>query len=451
MLVPKLRRAASKLVGRFPVYHVFPPGELRARAYLRYHQGAKWAKVAKVVRARGGIPTRPLRSALVLTRGAFQAGEDDLVIPSLDALEKAYPRSAAVQELRCDLCTFQGDLEEALRRALRARELKPTSATAVARVVKLSQQVREQAVADQEAVSAVRSFPRSTLVVSAACKAAASAEQFERLLATWREADPDPVGDLPRVVRQLANGAMRTGRLDRAAELYREVIGLIIDGRTTPRQFSIPTLQPHSAWAAMLDLNRVLESAGVPYFFAAGTVLGLIREGGPLPGDDDIDVGVLDRDWDRDALEDLFRNDPKFVVNFHPQTQKVGLNHRGGTRIDIFRFYSEAERIWHDGVFVRWHNTPFTVARRPFNGVELPVPEDAETYLTENYGDWRTPNPGFDAFTKDAPNVEVTWPEYLDIHLLRRAYRKLVAGDLAAAQADLRRVGEADLADRLRP
>src|SRR5690606_14531053 len=220
-------------------------------------------------------------------------------------------------------CTFQGDLEEALRRALRARELKPTSATAVARVVKLSQQVREQAVADQEPVSAVRSFPRSTLVVSAACKAAASAEQCERLLATWREADPDPVGDLPRVVRQLANGAMRTGRLDRAAELYREVIGLIIDGRTTPRQFSIPTLQPHSAWAAMLDLNRVLDAAGVPYFFAAGTVLGLIREGGPLPGDDDIDVGVLDRDWDRDALEDLFRKDPQFVVNFHPQTQKV--------------------------------------------------------------------------------------------------------------------------------
>ena len=59
MLVPNLRRAASKLVGRFPVYHAFPPGELRTRAYLRYHQGAKWAKVAKVVRAAGS--TRPGR------------------------------------------------------------------------------------------------------------------------------------------------------------------------------------------------------------------------------------------------------------------------------------------------------------------------------------------------------------------------------------------------------
>ena len=149
----------------------------------------------------------------------------------------------------------------------------------------------------------MRTFPRSTLVVSAASKAAASAEQFERLLATWREASPDPVGDLPRVVRQVADGAMRTGRLDRAAELYREVIGLIIDGRATPRRFSMPTLQPHSAWTAMLDLNRVLDAAGVPiYFFAAGTVLGLIREGGPLPRATTTSTSACSiRDWNRDA------------------------------------------------------------------------------------------------------------------------------------------------------
>src|SRR5690606_24008841 len=197
MLVPNLRRAASKLVGRFPVYHAFPPGELRTRAYLRCHSDAGWAEVAKFVRSRGGIPTRPLRSAVLLTREAFRAGEDDLVIPALDALESEHPRSSAVQELRCDLYTFHGDLEEALQRAIRARELKPTSTGAAARVVRLTQQVRETEVADQEAISAVRDFPQSPLVVSAASKAAASAEQFDRLLATWREATPDPVRDLP--------------------------------------------------------------------------------------------------------------------------------------------------------------------------------------------------------------------------------------------------------------
>src|SRR5690606_1578499 len=184
MLVPNLRRAASKLVGRFPVYHAFPPGELRTRAYLRYHQGAKWAKVAQVVRARGGIPTRPLGSALALTRGAVQAGEDDLVIPSLDALEKAYPRSAAVQELRCDPCTRQGELAEARRRAIGARAVSGAAGAAAAGAVELRRRVRQQRVGDREAVAAVRACPRSPRVACAASKAAASAEQLERLEAT---------------------------------------------------------------------------------------------------------------------------------------------------------------------------------------------------------------------------------------------------------------------------
>src|SRR5690606_36195713 len=91
-------------------------------------------------------------------------------------------------------------------------------------------------------------------------------------------------------------------------------------------------------------------------------------------------------------------------------------------------------------------NSPFTVVTRDLNGVKVPLPEDADRYLTENYGDWRTPNPGFDAFTDDAPNVEITWPEYLRVHLVRRAYQKLVGGDRAGAAEDLRRAEEDDRA-----
>ena len=122
---------------------------------------------------------------------------------------------------------------------------------------------------------------------------------------------------------------------------------------------------------------------------------------------------------------ELFTRDPRFDLDLHPQTQKVGLRHRGGAPIDIFRFYREGDVIWHDGVFVRWRNSPFTVARRDVGGQALPLPADPERYLTENYGDWRTPDPQFDAFTDDAPNLEVTWPEYQRMHLLRRAYERL--------------------------
>jgi hypothetical protein len=185
----------------------------------------------------------------------------------------------------------------------------------------------------------------------------------------------------------------------------------------------------------------------VPYFFVAGTALGLVREGRPLGTDNDIDVGVYDADWDRAALIDLFTRHPRFDLDLHPQTQRVGLRHRGGAPVDIFRFYPEDGQIWHDGVFVRWSNSPFEVVRRRIGGLEVPLPADSDRYLTENYGDgWRTPWPGFDAFTDDAPNVEITWPEYHRLHLLRRGYERLAVGDRAAAARELDRAGEPDLA-----
>jgi hypothetical protein len=166
-----------------------------------------------------------------------------------------------------------------------------------------------------------------------------------------------------------------------------------------------------------------------------------------LGADGDIDVGVYDADWDRDGLIDVFTRDPRFDLDLHPQSHKVGLRHRGGSPVDIFRFYEQDGRVWHDGVFVRWHNSPFGVVRRQIGGLSVPLPENAERYLTECYGDWRTPVPAFDAFTEDAPNLEVTWPEYQRVHFLRRAYERLAGGDREAARRELERAGERDLAD----
>jgi hypothetical protein len=101
---------------------------------------------------------------------------------------------------------------------------------------------------------------------------------------------------------------------------------------------------------------------------------------------------------------------------------------------------------------VRWHNSSFPVVRQRIGGRSVPLPADPERYLTENYGDdWRTPWPGMDPFTDDAPNLEVTWPEYQRVHLLRRGYERLAAGDRAAASRELRRAGEPELAARALP
>ena len=444
------KRAAIRVITRVPVYRAMPKGALRTYAALRYHgEHSNQERTAEFVHSLGGIPTRHLSAGMVAARAVFRVGEDDLLTDALDTLEGRFPEAHDVHLLRSDLHTFHGRYDDALRCAERARLLSPSSGAAVSRVIQLTYRVHDHATADEVAVAAVRRFPRTATVLWAAAKTCRSPEQFSRLQEAWRSSISEPA-DLLKGVRQLATAAARAGMPEVAADLYRQAIRLIIEIRPGRREVAVTRLEGRGAWSAIEDLTRVLDGAGVPFFFAAGTALGLVREGRPLSADGDIDVGVFDKDFDYDALVALFERHPRFRLDeVHPHTKKIGLQHRGGSPVDIFRFYEEDGKVWHDAIFVRWHNAPFPVERRELRGVRVPVPGEADRYLTENYGDWRTPNPAFDAFTDDAPNVEITWPEYHSMHLVRRAYRFAAEDELERARAELLRAGEEELANMI--
>jgi hypothetical protein len=414
-----------------------------------------WRTRARRTAARA-IVSRPAYRAFVqvpataplVARAAFRTGRDDILRRALDRLQRRTPVAASTHLLRADLLTFEGRYDEALAAAADAADAAgaDTSAAAAARVVKLTYRVAPGPRSDEATASAVGRFPRSVEVLWQAAMACDNAGTYDRIAGAW-SASADPAVDLPRVVRQLSSAAARAGRLDDAADWYRRAATAVLAATTPPPRPATTRLAGLGGPLALRDICTTLDTAGVPYFFVAGTALGLVREGRPLGTDNDIDVGVYDADWDRAALIDLFTRHPRFDLDLHPQTQRVGLRHRGGAPVDIFRFYPQDGQIWHDGVFVRWGNSPFEVVRRRIGGLEVPLPADSDRYLTENYGDgWRTPWPGFDAFTDDAPNVEVTWPEYHRLHLLRRGYERLAVGDRAAAARELARAGEPDLA-----
>jgi tetratricopeptide (TPR) repeat protein len=387
----------------------------------------------------------PTTSTLV-ARAAFRTGRDHILRQALHRLERHRPDSVSPLLLRADLLTFEGRYEEALTVAERAAQLDPASPAAAARVVKLSDRACDQESTTRVVESAVTRFPRSVEVMWQVAMSCRSAERYGRIAHHWQQATAVPT-DLPRVVRQLTSAAARAEQLDAAVEWYRRATTVLLDSTGPVPRPVVTRLAGLGARGALRDLCHALEGAGIPYFLVAGTALGLVREGGPLGADQDLDVGVFDADWDRDRLIALFTGDPRFDLDLHPQTQRVSLRHRGGSPIDVFRFYEEGGRVWHDGVFVRWHNTPFEVARRRIGGLDLPLPADIERYLVECYGEWRTPYPGFDAFTDDAPNVEVTWPEYHRLHLVRRGYERLATGDHAGAVSEFRRAGEVALAE----
>ena len=64
---------------------------------------------------------------------------------------------------------------------------------------------------------------------------------------------------------------------------------------------------------ALLEVGRVCSAYGIRWFLHGGTLLGGVREGRPLPWDDDVDIAMLRDDFERfrtvapDALDGRFR------------------------------------------------------------------------------------------------------------------------------------------------
>lgn len=161
-----------------------------------------------------------------------------------------------------------------------------------------------------------------------------------------------------------------------------------------------------SARRALLDLRSDLSNAGIDFFLVSGTLLGCIREGGILGHDKDIDVGVMDEHSPaqvRSALE----NKGRFMVLPEISQRLLRVKHINGVMIDVFIHWKEGGQLWHEGQKTRWWNTPFNLIETEFLGEAFMVPDDADLYLTENYGDWRVPVHDFETFC-DTPNMVVS-------------------------------------------
>lgn len=178
---------------------------------------------------------------------------------------------------------------------------------------------------------------------------------------------------------------------------------------------------------ALHDLNVVLEDFGVKTFLISGTLLGFVRDGAIISWDKDIDVGVFSEEC-TENIENLFSSLSNFNVRrLDLSSDRVRVTHETGVGIDIFPHYMEGGRRWHDGAATRWWNTPFSLKKMKFLGVDQWVPDNPELYLDENYGDWRVPEPNFDA-RLDAPNVEITDQDYFD-SLIYFALLKTIVND----------------------
>lgn len=101
-----------------------------------------------------------------------------------------------------------------------------------------------------------------------------------------------------------------------------------------------PAKAPFSQEAALLalcEIGAVLDAHGVAFFLAAGTLLGFVRNGGPLAHDRDVDIGIFEEQPGVPDIVGILRAHPAIVL---PPSARPGDRYLAvrcqGIAVDIF-------------------------------------------------------------------------------------------------------------------
>jgi hypothetical protein len=176
------------------------------------------------------------------------------------------------------------------------------------------------------------------------------------------------------------------------------------------------TFDPVQASVALLDLQNALAPIDKKAFLVSGTLLGFHREGRLLAHDKDIDVGII-------GWEDQFE-----VANAILQSGHFGIDSRrlrgskayhipvrhiaSRVSIDIFIYHEEDGKLVtgvesYFGYLQKFAFTPFGLSKAGFLGIDFYVPDDIETNLAENFGNWRQSDPDYISHLQSPSTVDV--------------------------------------------
>lgn len=158
------------------------------------------------------------------------------------------------------------------------------------------------------------------------------------------------------------------------------------------------------AGESLKTINRILRERGLQPFLMSGVLLGYQREGQLLAHDKDIDIGLIGWQQQYEVVQALLdaghyhiawryvRGEQTYLFDAHDLINDI--------TIDFFFFHPHTDHFLH-GIDYKYGFTqnlrfsPFGLKEVDFLGEKFFIPDNAEQNLSENYGDWLTPQSSY--------------------------------------------------------
>lgn len=209
---------------------------------------------------------------------------------------------------------------------------------------------------------------------------------------------------------------MLQGKLGQASERADE---LLCDMAKNPTAFTFDAAEERGefnigqAIDTLKTVNAALQAKGLQPFLMSGTLLGYERNRSLLPHDKDLDMGLIGWEHQFTVMQTLLELG-HFDVDLseltgHKRYLISAVDLRNGIAVDFFLFHDAGDHFRHGidfdyGFTENFKFSKFELNQVDFLGEQFFVPSDIDRNLSENYGDWRTPEKNY-VVTVEAPAI----------------------------------------------
>ena len=180
------------------------------------------------------------------------------------------------------------------------------------------------------------------------------------------------------------------------------------------------------AMEVLMEMKDIFERNGKRFFLSSGTLLGAIREKDFISNDYDIDLGVFPEEASIDECEKIMENSNFLIVSKVPYLLTL-MHEPTDISVEIFTYELVGKTRTCRTEIHQWWYRDFNLVPYEFHGEEFYIPDDVDTHLMENFGNWRKKTLFYD-FSYDCPNRTYTQSFEALFYLFDRTNRAFARG-----------------------